>query len=170
MKNQISSGHPEGFDLFSLVWVSSCDAQESSDDRLGFRPYSEILLSSKMTIAFCNPVLASVVRLMTTYCQHLQRRRQKTTANHGQRQTAGENKGRVKYGKCSNEKKEEILYQFEKLPYSSTNKFFLRKSHKRKRSLVRSQDVRAVDESSTEITITSHDIYTFELTSIYVYF
>ena len=43
-------------------------------------------------------------------------------ANHGQRQTAGENKGRVKYGKCSNEKKRKF--------YTNTNNYrkALRKS------------------------------------------
>lgn len=95
VKNRISSGRPEDFELFSSVWVSSCGARESSDDRLCFRPLSEMLLSLRMTTAFCSPVLASVSQPRGTYCPRRQRLRQKMMAKHGQRQTAGESESRV---------------------------------------------------------------------------
>lgn len=95
VKNRISSDRPEGFELFSSVWVSSCGARESSHDRLGFRPLSGTLLSLRMTTVFCSPVLAAVSQPRRTYCPHRQRLRQKMMAKHGQRQTAGESKSGV---------------------------------------------------------------------------
>ena len=103
VKNRISSARPEGFELFSSEWVSSCGARESSDDRLGFHPLSETPLSLRMTTAFCSPVLASVSQPRRTYCPRRQRLRLKMTANHGQRQTAGENRSGVMIRKSIND-------------------------------------------------------------------
>ena len=148
VKNQISSGHPEGFELFSLVWVFSCCVRESSAHRLDFRPYSEKLLSLMMTTTFCSPILASAARPRMTWC-HRQRRRRKTTVNHGQWQTAGEKKGIVKIRICRDED--------DQRNFKPGRAIFVEVSYRSKDCLDRSEDVCTVGESFCSI-ITTHNI------------